>query len=418
MLVRRIAAAVALSTSLFQCASPDGATGTVVAPVTGGQTDTTTTNVVGIVIHTSQGIAMCTGSLILPNLVLTARHCVSELSTQYFACEAFTDPSSGQMLDTTTAGAPFAARNFQVTTDTEIGFGSTFVGVSEVLIPPGSTGSALCGKDIAMLRLSSNITDVGLRTPRLDLAPTNGEMFTAVGYGAINGANQGAGTRRIRSGLQIQFVGAYAQRGINFTAMSEWLGDTGTCEGDSGGPALDEVGQVIGSVSRGGANTCDGPIYTRVDSFAEWIRSEARDAAAAGGNDLPAWIDPPASNTANFGDPCRSNDECVQPLSCLPIDGQLRCTDTGCECPDAWICGTAGGYPACVPDPNAPPDAGPTATDASTTTDGGTTADSGTGTGHGGCSAAPSRGSNPTRAPFALVACAAVAVAVARRRRA
>jgi MYXO-CTERM domain-containing protein len=418
MLARRIVAALGLSLTLSQCTTNDAPVATNSAAIMGGETDTTDTNVVGIVVRTSQGIATCSGSLLLPNLVLTARHCVSQLSTQYFACQTFTDPSTGQTLQTTTAAAPYPARNFSVTTDTtiEIFGGGNSVDVSAVLVPPNTTGTPICGKDIALLRLATPITDAGTRTPRLDVAPQNGETFTAIGYGAVDGANHAAGTRRIRSGLTIQYVGSFMDRGVTFTQDAEWIGDTGTCEGDSGGPSIDETGQIIGIVSRGGAMTCDEPVYTRVDSFAEWIRAQAQTAATMGGYTPPDWVAPPATGTANFGDPCRSNDQCVSPLSCLPIDGQFRCTDEACNCPDHWICGmTNTGYQACVPDPNnpAPSDAG--APGDASADDG--SADGGAGMRSGGCAVNASHGDRGARGTVGMLALVALAFASRRRRR-
>ncbi|MEI8256593.1 MAG: trypsin-like serine protease [Deltaproteobacteria bacterium] len=414
MLSRRSVAAIAVFVTFGGCASPDA--GTSVSAVQGGRTDTTDTNVVGIELQTPLGIATCSGSLILPNLVLTARHCVSPMSTDYFACQAYRDPSSGTQLVATTAGAPYTARSFHVTTDTTIGRTSTFYTVSAVLIPPNTTNQNACGHDIAMLRLTTPITGITPLIPRLDRAPLAMETFTAIGFGATDGFQNGAGTRRIRSGLTIQLVGQYSQSGIQYMADQEWVGDTGTCEGDSGGPAIDETGLVIGSVSRGGANTCDQPTYTRVDSYADWIRQQARVAAGAGGFDLPAWIDPPVAGSANFGDDCRSDLQCVSPLSCLPIDGRQRCTDTGCQCPDGWICGLSGVYQACVPDPNAVvvPDAGPV-TDGAVTADGGP--DGGRAATHSGCTASPSRAGG-ARGIELLAAGLALAIAFAARRRA
>ncbi len=413
MLSRRSVATMAALFIVGGCASPDSAPGTSVSAVQGGRTDSTSTNVVGIEISSPVGFGTCTGSLILPNLVLTARHCVSQMSTDYFACQAYRDPSSGMQLQTTTAGAPYSARAFRVTTDTTIDRGSTLYTVAAVLIPPNTTNQPACGHDIAMLRLTTPIPGVTPLIPRLDRAPLAMESFTAVGFGATDGFQNGAGTRRTRSGLTIELVGQYSQGGIQFMTNEEWVGDTGTCEGDSGGPALDEIRQVIGSVSRGGANTCDQPTYTRVDSYAEWIRDQARVAATAGGFDLPAWIDPPVANSANFGDDCRSDAQCVAPLSCLPVAGRQLCTDTGCQCPEGWVCGLSGVYQACVPDPNAPPDAG--VVDAGTSAEAGP--EGGTATPRrAGCSATPSRTNHSSGLPL-VAAGLALAAALATRRR-
>src|SRR5262245_34710615 len=47
-------------------------------PLIGGQPDTATRGVVGMVVSEASG---CTGSLIAPNLVLTARHCVASINS-------------------------------------------------------------------------------------------------------------------------------------------------------------------------------------------------------------------------------------------------------------------------------------------------------------------------------------------------
>src|SRR5215813_7772030 len=76
----------------------DGAIASRAAPLIGGQPDTATRAVVGVIGSRES----CSGSLIAPNLVLTARHCVA----------AFAGASGTIQCGTTTFASPDAPATF------------------------------------------------------------------------------------------------------------------------------------------------------------------------------------------------------------------------------------------------------------------------------------------------------------------
>lgn len=338
--------------ALFGCA-PAGEFAQQSQAIYMGDPDATHTNVVGIVIQTANGVATCTGSLIAPNLVLTARHCVSELSSEALICSPVT--IMGMAYTPTTASAPHSPGAFLVTTDQQIRPASHFIRVGEVIVPPDSTDVPMCGKDIALLRLTSQITNVGFVVPRLDVPPRKMDTFLAIGYGAQNGMGQGSGGRRMRGELVVEHVGrAQAQPGVFVLQDQEWLGDTGTCQGDSGGPAFDELNQSFGILSRGSAGACDSPVYTRVDSYAQFIRDTARHAAMVGNYTPPAWVTPPEPVNGQVGDRCLSDAQCDPQFQCVVSFDHRVCAPLDCTaCPDNWVCHPSNQY--CIPDPNMPP---------------------------------------------------------------
>jgi MYXO-CTERM domain-containing protein len=336
--------------------SQDEPVGQADEAIKGGYTDEGDTSVVGIATLQGGGVGLCSGSLIAPNLVLTARHCVAPVLSEV---------NGGVSCSTTHFGANYAASVFYVTTKTQITQNpDDYVHVSEVITPPDS--DKLCGVDEALLILDKPM-DPAVTTPlvpRVDTPLVAGEQYFAVGYGGTQDDGSGAGTRRRRDDLFINCVAddcpAYAVK------PTEWMGDTGICEGDSGGPALDLQNRVIGVTSRGGAG-CTSPVYGYVFGWAQWIKDNAVHAAEVGGYDAPPWAKGAPTDPV-FSLPV--GDACTQPSDCASnacLDGYCTrpCNDLA-ACPDGYTCNAEGFCQQ--PQPEPPKKSKPKSSDASNET--------------------------------------------------
>ncbi|HEV8548512.1 MAG TPA: trypsin-like serine protease [Polyangiaceae bacterium] len=272
--------------------------------IAGGTLDTDDAAVFQEFTQFSQSASACTASLIAPNVLLTARHCISQGGSENIVCgrSPFGDPVAGS--DTV------------VTNATQPSDRSTFYRGADVRVP--SDGSDVCGFDVALIILASPVpaSQATPLVPRIDIPVVAGEAYTAVGYGLNDDGERNPG-RMQRGDLAVTCLPDQCPRlGV---APTEFLGDTGVCSGDSGGPALDTEGKVIGVVSRG-SEPCATPIYGQVAAWADFITKTVLNAAETGGYAPPFWalsgsstLDP---TLAQSGQACADTSECTPGTAC------------------------------------------------------------------------------------------------------
>lgn len=192
----------------------------------------------------------CTGTLVAPNVVVSAAHCSDGCAARVFIGTDVKKPASGRV-----------------------------VRVRKAVVHP-KYGTAGDHYDLMVLVLDERV-NVTPRRIAGRAALARAKSVRVVGFGATDfQGRRGYGLRRVVDVPMAAPKSAFGARAsIEFVAGAPFL-DRDSCNGDSGGPAYVAVKggwAVAGATSRATnsaqRNCGDGGIYTKLHAFNDWIRS-------------------------------------------------------------------------------------------------------------------------------------------------
>lgn len=316
-----------------------------------GKASTADQDAVVLLVSLDGGLGSCTGTLIAPNLLLTARHCVSNVNEQPFACDI-----KGNLV------------NFpgtQVGTDHTPNRLLVFTGVNRPNFfgqPPPKIAAygkkifhddskTLCSHDLSLLLLDRDVENAQIAQIRLDGTLEAGETFTAVGWGYTE-----SGTPDIRQQRENIKIGVVGPNASGPTPPNDFKVGESICSGDSGGPALDTMtGAIIGVVSRGGngmnnpndpAAGCTGSLATNFYTSTPPFKDLILQAFTEAGKD--PWVEGgPDPRKAKDGEMCATADDCRSNICSQGLCAQ-DCSADG-VCPMGLDCKPENGMQICKP---------------------------------------------------------------------
>jgi hypothetical protein len=285
-LVSGVAAIVSGCAAETESATTHDAVGRVIQPIIGGTISGAEHDEVVVLVTFRDGARrfLCSATLVAPNLLLTARHCVTDFAAGSAACTAEGTPRTGAgvQADRDPSSLVLFVGSNGVAPDSSVEANSVARG-SKLIVDTSTTTQ--CNHDIAFVVLDKPVTTAPVATIRLE-ALSAAEKVAAVGWG-VDETGRLTASREIRQDLPLLGVGpgTYPDNPTLGFGRKEFMVGESTCAGDSGGPALSKTGAVVGVASRTGngqpgdatnyAATCTGAsahaVYTQLSAHKDLV---------------------------------------------------------------------------------------------------------------------------------------------------
>jgi MYXO-CTERM domain-containing protein len=240
---------------------------------------------------------LCSGALVAPNVLITARHCVGNSLTTTVSCDENGQSTNGPHVDGNLDPAAIS-----VYVGTSPNFESTPTALGQQIVSPST--DHFCNTDIALVVLDRPIPNAAPLAVRLEGTVAPGESIRSIGYGQ-NDRLAPMGTRFSKADVAVLAMGRGVSTSNTALGSHEFEVGRSICQGDSGGPAISEkTGAIVGVVSRGSDCQVDfGHIYTTTAGWSDLFTQAFAVAGGAPNVETGGPVGPAAGNGTTEAEP-------------------------------------------------------------------------------------------------------------------